>query len=147
ILSTGKFNISVLTDKAPFDTYKEFGFVSGRDKDKFADTPIEFARSDNGVVYIASNVNAYISGKVVASQDYGTHTLFTAEVTAARLIGEGDSVTYDVYQKHIKPKPAPTKKKGFICTVCGFIYEGDELPPDYECPLCGHGAADFEPLS
>ena len=147
IVSTGKFNISVLTDKAPFETYKEFGFVSGRDKDKLADTAIEFSRADNGVVYINSNVNAYISGKVIASQDYGTHTLFTAEVTAARMIGEGDSVTYDIYQKHVKPKPAPTKKKGFICTVCGYIYEGEELPADYECPLCGHGAADFEPLA
>ena len=147
ILSTGKFNISVLTDKAPFDMYKEFGFVSGREKDKFGDTPIEFARSENGVVYITDNVNAFISCKVIASQDYGTHTLFTAEVTEARIIGDGDSVTYDAYQKHIKPKPAPTKKKGFICTVCGYIYEGETLPPDYECPLCGHGAADFEPLS
>ena len=147
ILSTGRFNISVLTDKAPFQTYKEFGFVSGREKDKFADTPIEFARSENGIVYIADKVNAYISGKVIDSKDYGTHTLFTAEVTEARMIGEGDSVTYDIYQKHIKPKPAPTKKKGFICTVCGYIYEGEELPPDFECPLCGHGASDFEPLS
>ena len=147
IVNTGKFNISVLTDKAPFETYKEFGFVSGRDKDKLADTAIEFSRADNGVVYINSNVNAYISGKVIASQDYGTHTLFTAEVTAARMIGEGDSVTYDIYQKHVKPKPAPTKKKGFICTVCGYIYEGEELPANYECPLCGHGAADFEPLA
>lgn len=147
IMSTGKFNISVLTDKAPFDTYKEYGFVSGRDKDKFTDTAIEFARSENGVVYIASNVNAYISAKVIESRDYGTHTLFTAEVTEARVIGDGDSVTYDVYQKHIKPKPAPAKKKGFICTVCGYIYEGETLPPDFECPLCGHGAGDFEPLS
>jgi len=147
IMSTGKFNISVLTDKAPFTTYKEFGFVSGRDKDKFADTPIEFARSENGIVYVADNVNAYISGKVIDSKDYGTHTLFTAEVTEARIIGDGDSVTYDIYQKHIKPKPAPAKKKGFICTVCGYIYEGEELPPDFECPLCGHGAGDFEPLA
>ncbi len=147
IMSTGKFNISVLTDKAPFSTYQEFGFVSGREKNKFGDTAIEFARSENGIVYIADKVNAYISGKVIASQDYGTHTLFTAEVTEARIIGDGDSVTYDAYQKHIKPKPAPTKKKGFICTVCGYIYEGDELPPDFECPLCGHGASDFEPLA
>ncbi len=147
IMNTGKFNISVLTDKAPFSQYQEFGFVSGRDKDKFADTAIEFARSGNGVVYIADNVNAYISGKVIASEDYGTHTLFVAEVTEARITGEGESVTYDVYQKHIKPKPAPTKKKGFICTVCGYIYEGDTLPPDFECPLCGHGASDFEPLA
>ena len=147
MMSTGKFNISVLTDKAPFQTYKDFGFVSGRDKEKIADAPIEFARSENGVVYLTENVNAFISGKVIDSKDYGSHTLFTAEVTEARIIGEGDSVTYDIYQKHIKPKPAPTKKKGFICTVCGFIYEGEELPPDYECPLCGHGAADFEPLA
>ncbi|MBR1832178.1 MAG: flavin reductase [Ruminiclostridium sp.] len=147
MMSTGKFNISVLTDKAPFQTYKDFGFVSGRDKEKIADAPIEFARSENGVVYLTENVNAFISGKVIDSKDYGSHTLFTAEVTEARIIGEGDSVTYDIYQKHIKPKSAPTKKKGFICTVCGFIYEGEELPPDYECPLCGHGAADFEPLA
>ena len=147
MLATGKFNISVLTDKAPFQTYKDFGFVSGRDKEKIADAPIEFARSENGLVYLTENVNAFISGKIIDSKDYGTHTLFTAEVTEARIVGEGDSVTYDIYQKHIKPKPAPTKKKGFICTVCGFIYEGEVLPPDYECPLCGHGAADFEPLS
>lgn len=147
IMSTGKFNISVLTEKAPFGTYKEFGFVSGRDKDKLADTAVEFSRAENGIVYISSNVNAYISGKVIASEDYGTHTLFVAEVTEAKLLSEDGSVTYDFYQKHVKPKPAPAKKKGFICTVCGYIYEGETLPPDFECPLCGHGAGDFEPLS
>ncbi len=147
VMKTGEFNISVLTDKAPFKVYKDMGFVSGHNEEKIADKPIEIARSANGIVYLTENVNAFISGKVVASEDYGTHTLFTAEVTEARIVGEGDSVTYDVYQKHIKPKPAPTKKKGFICTVCGYIYEGETLPPDFECPLCGHGASDFEPLS
>lgn len=147
VMNTGEFNISVLTDKAPFQVYKDMGFVSGREQEKIADKPIEIARSANGLVYLTENVNAFISGKVIASEDYGTHTLFTAEVTEARIVGEGDSVTYDIYQKHIKPKPAPTKKKGFVCTVCGYIYEGETLPPDFECPLCGHGAADFEPLA
>ena len=147
VLKTGEFNISVLTDKSQFRVFKDMGFVSGHNEEKIADKPVEIARSANGLVYLTENVNAFISGKVVASQDYGTHTLFTAEVTEARIIGDDDSVTYDYYQKHIKPKPAPTKKKGFVCTVCGYIYEGETLPPDFECPLCGHGAADFEPLA
>ncbi len=146
IMNTGEFNISVLTEKSQFKVFKDMGFVSGRNEEKIADKPIEIARSANGLVYLTENVNAFISGKVIATQDYGTHTLFTAEVTEARIIGEDDSATYDFYQKHIKPKPAPTKKKGFVCTVCGYIYEGETLPPDYECPLCGHGASDFEPL-
>ena len=147
IMNTGEFNLSVLTEKSQFKVFKDMGFVSGRNEEKIADKPIEIARSANGLVYLTENVNAFISGKVTATQDYGTHTLFTAEVTEARIVGEDDSATYDFYQKHIKPKPAPTKKKGFVCTVCGYIYEGETLPPDFECPLCGHGAADFEPLT
>ena len=147
IMKTGKFNISVLTEEVPFKVFQHFGFQSGRDVDKFADLE-DFARSANGVSYIPSYANAVISGSVIETYDYGTHTLFVADVTQAQILSEVPSVTYTYYFEHIKPKPAPTdeKKKGFVCKICGYVYEGDELPADFICPLCKHGAADFEPL-
>ncbi|MGN0655601.1 MAG: flavin reductase, partial [Ruminiclostridium sp.] len=146
ILKTGVFNVSILTESVPMDTIKHFGFQSGKDVDKFAD--INAPRTANGIVYLGENTNAVISAKVISAADNGTHTLFTAEVTAAEVLSDEPSVTYDYYQQHIKPKPRPaeTKKKGFVCTVCGYVYEGDELPADFVCPLCKHGAEEFEPL-
>jgi len=147
ILRTGVFNVSVLTEKAPFSLYQHFGFQSGRDADKFAD-PAVGGRSANGLMYLTENVNAFVSGKVISAQDYGTHTLFIAEVTEAKTLSEEPSVTYAYYHAHVKPrsKPAPEQKKGFVCTVCGYVYEGDELPADFVCPLCKHPASDFEPV-
>ncbi len=147
IEKTGTFNLSILTESVPFETIKAFGFVSGRDSDKFAGRN-DTARSENGLIYITENTNAVISGKVIESIDCGTHTLFIAEVTEAKLISDENSVTYEFYQTHIKPQPnnLEEKKKGYICKVCGYVYEGDTLPADFICPLCKHGVEDFEKI-
>ena len=144
IMRTGKFNVSVLDETASFDIFKRFGFQSGRDTDKFADFP-KF-RMENGIVFVAQSCNAAFSGKVVQTVDCGTHTLFIAEVTEAMTLDKTPSVTYAYYFEHIKPKPQTEKKKGWVCKICGYVYEGDPLPEDFICPLCKHGAADFEPL-
>lgn len=147
ILRTGVFNISVLTQEAPFQVFQKYGFVSGRDKDKFADGPAEI-RTANGLRYLPEFANAVISGKVISATDYGTHTLFVAEVTEAEVLSNVPSVTYQYYFDHIKPKPQPQaeKKSGWVCKICGYVYEGEELPEDYVCPLCKHGPEDFEKL-
>ena len=147
ILRTGVFNVSVLTEKVPFKVFQHFGFQSGRDTDKFAGW--EGPRSANGLCYLPEYTNALLSGRVISTADYGTHTLFVAEVTEARILSEEPSVTYSYYFQHIKPKPQPQaeQKKGFVCKICGYVYEGDTLPEDFICPLCKHGAEDFEPLS
>ena len=147
IKKTGVFNLSVLTESVPFKVFKRFGFQSGRDADKFAECSCD-TRSANGLRYIPKYTNAFISGKVISAQDCGTHTLFIAEVTEAKVLSDERSVTYAYYFDHIKPKPIPTgeKKKGYVCKICGYVYEGDELPADFVCPLCKHGAEDFEPL-
>lgn len=145
ITRTGEFNVSILTEKSRFDTYKHWGFQSGADTDKLE--AVEYQRADNGIVYIASECNAYISAKVVSSVDLGTHTLFLADVTDGAVLSEDDSVTYAYYQKNIKTAPKnQEKKKGFVCTVCGYIYEGEVLPEDFTCPWCKHPASDFKPL-
>ncbi|MBR4435474.1 MAG: flavin reductase [Clostridia bacterium] len=148
IKRTGAFNLSVLTETAPFKLFKHFGFQSGRDADKFENLEVPVSRSVNGVAYLGEFANAYISCKVIESRDYGTHTLFVADIVEAGVIdGGAPSVTYSYYFDHIKPKPAPiADKKGFVCKICGYVYEGDELPADFICPLCKHGAEDFEPL-
>ena len=145
ISHTGEFNISILTEGSRFETYKHWGFVSGRDQDKLEG--IDISRAANGIVYISNETNSYISAKVVSSENLGTHMLFLAEVTDGAIISGGKSVTYSYYQSNIKSRPAPAEvKKGFICTVCGYIYEGEELPPDYICPLCNHDASYFTPI-
>ena len=152
IHKTGEFNVSILTEGSRFETYKHFGFQSGKDIDKFE--TIEFLRAANGIAYIARETNAYISAKVVSETDLGTHTLFLADVTDGEILSEDPSVTYAFYQKNIKKKPganvtsdgASAPKKGFICTVCGYIYEGDMLPSDFICPWCKHDASYFIPL-
>ncbi len=145
ILSSGKFNVSMLTESAPFDIFKQFGYQSGRNVDKFAGRTLK--RSPNGLVYFDENVNAWLSGKVISSTDLPTHTLFLAEVTDAEVLNDEESVTYSYYQKHIKPAPTSvSNKKGYRCKICGYIYESDVLPPDFVCPICKHGAADFEKL-
>lgn len=144
---TGIFNVSVLSENAPMDIYKRFGYASGRDTDKF-DGFSSISRSENGILYLTEYSNAFLSAKITEEKDLGTHTLFTADVTDAQIITEDTSVTYDYYQKNIKTASAPVTngKKGFICTVCGYIYEGSELPEDFICPVCKHGAEAFKPL-
>lgn len=148
IQRTGVFNISVLTEAAPMDLFRHFGFQSGRDVDKFAGRTDP--TSENGLRYIDGPANALISGKVEQAIDCGTHMLYIALVTEARKLSDAPSMTYAYYFANVKPKPQPKPaekpRRGFVCRICGYFYEGDELPPDFICPLCKHGAADFEPV-
>lgn len=147
ILTTGTFNISVLSEKTDFDTIKRFGFASGRDTDKFQGFEASSKRSANGLYYVTQGTNAFFSAKLIESHDYGTHTLFVAEVTEAKVLSADPSVTYAYYFEHIKPKPQPQieeKKVGWVCKICGYVYEGDPIPEDFICPLCKHPASDFE---
>jgi flavin reductase (DIM6/NTAB) family NADH-FMN oxidoreductase RutF len=147
IRKTGIFTVSVLGVETPFSVFQCFGFQSGRNVDKFADAP-EPKRSANGIRYEGRYANSFISGKIISASDYGTHTLFIADVTEAAVLGAAPSLTYQYYFDHIKPKPPADagKKKGYVCKICGYVYEGDELPPDFVCPVCKHGAQDFEKL-
>lgn len=140
----GRFNLSVLTEEAAMDVFRRFGFQSGRDVDKFAGSTEP--RSENGLRYLDKACNTVISGKVEQVIDCGTHLLFIAAVTDTQKLSTAPSVTYSYYFAHIKPKPEPKKKKGYVCRICGYIYEGDELPEGFICPICKHGAEDFEPL-
>lgn len=147
ILSTGIFNVSVLTKEAPFSIFERFGFKSGRDADKFEDFNA-VKRSENGIFYLTDYSNSYISGKVIEMVDCGTHTLFIADVCEADVLSDKPSVTYQYYFDNIKPKPEPqTKKNGYVCKICGYVYEGETLPEDFVCPWCKHGAVDFEKIN
>jgi len=145
IMRTDAFNVSMLTESTPFYVFKHFGFQSGRDCNKFADCEQE-NRSPNGILYVPKFTNAYLSASVWSSRDLGTHTMFIADVTDARVLSNEPSLTYAYYQEHIKPKPQNSVKKGYRCKVCGYVYEGEPLPEDFICPLCKHPAADFEPI-
>ena len=146
IMNSGVFNVSVLTTDATFALFQRFGFQSGRDVDKF-DGFADVARSENGLYYVTQASNAFISGKVIQTLDYGTHTVFIADVTEAKVLSNAPSLTYAYYFEHVKPKPAAlSEQKGWVCKICGYVYEGDELPADFICPLCKHGAEDFERL-
>lgn len=142
IQRTGVFNVSVLSEQATFDTFKHWGFQSGKDVDKAVG--IEFYRLENGVIYVIDGVNAVISAKVVQEVDLGSHIMFIADVTDAFTTEDWPSATYTYYHKNIKPAPQIMKSKGWICTVCGYVYEGEELPPDFICPICKHPVSDFK---
>lgn len=144
ILRSGKLNFSVLAQSAPFSLFQNFGYQSGRDVDKFG--AVEFVRSENGLAFLTNHVTAFLSGTVVSTVDLGSHTLFVADVTDGAILSAEEPVTYAYYQKNIKPAPQPSAKKGWRCRICGYIYEGDPLPADFICPVCKHGAADFEKL-
>ncbi len=157
LMNTGVFNISVLSEKVPFDIFKRFGFVSGRDTNKLEGFD-KTAKSENGLLYLTEYSNAFISAKIIDSKDYGTHTLFVADVTEAKVLNSDPSVTYSYYFANIKPKPekkteqsekdsgAEKKIVGWRCKICGYEYEGEQLPEDFICPLCKHPASDFEPV-
>lgn len=144
IKQTGVMNVNCLSVEAPFQVFENFGFQSGRQADKFAgwETP----RSENGLVILPKYINAFMSLKVEQYVDLGTHGMFICSVAEARVINKKDTMTYTYYQENVKPKPQTEGKKGFVCTVCGYIYEGDVLPDDFICPLCKHGVADFVPI-
>ena len=145
IQKTRKFNISVLSEKADFNIYKHFGYQSGKDVNKFENFS-DAKRSPNGVLYITSGTNAYMSAYVQQEIDLGTHFLFIGQLVASENLSDDKSATYEYYQNNVKPKPETNNKKGWRCKICGYIYEGEELPADYICPICKHGAADFEKL-
>jgi flavorubredoxin/flavin reductase (DIM6/NTAB) family NADH-FMN oxidoreductase RutF len=146
IVKTGEFNLSVLTESAPFHVFEHFGFSSGRDINKF-DGRDDSERTANGIRYLPGNVNSVISAKIIDVYDYGSHSVFIAAVTQARVLSGEPSATYQYYFDNIKPKPQPLKKgiKGFVCKICGYVYESGSLPDDFICPLCKHGIQDFEP--
>ena len=144
IKQTGMLNVNCLSTEAPFSVFRQFGFQTGRSVDKFAGQTVH--RSDNGLVFLDKYINAFMSLKVEDYVDLGTHGMFICSVTEARVMSNQETMTYTYYQNNVKPKPETEGKKGFVCKVCGYIYEGDELPADYICPLCKHGAADFEPI-
>ena len=146
IKQTGVMNVNCLSVDAPFKVFETFGFQSGRTADKFAGFEEELPRSDNGLVFLPRFINAFMSLKVENYIDLGSHGMFICSVEEARVMSERETMTYTYYQNNVKPKPQTEGKKGFVCKVCGYIYEGDNLPDDFVCPLCKHGAADFEPI-
>ena len=145
IKQTGIMNVCCLSVDAPFRIFENFGFRSGRSADKFEG--ISTLRSDNGLVFLPRYINAFMSLKSEQYVDLGTHGMFICSITEARTISDAETMTYTYYQEKVKPKPETEGKKGFVCKICGYVYEGDELPDDFICPLCKHGASDFEPIS
>ena len=144
IKNTGVMNVNCLSVDAPFEIFQRFGFQSGRTADKFAG--METLRSDNGLVFLPKYINAFMSLKVEQYVDLDTHGMFICTVTEARVMNDRETMTYNYYHSNVKPKPQTEGKKGFVCKVCGWVYEGETLPDDIVCPLCKHGAADFEPI-
>lgn len=146
---SGRFNLSILSESADFEVFRHFGFQSGRDVDKFAGYP-DCKRSTNGLYYVTAGTNAYISATVEQTVDLGSHVLFVAAVDDMEVFSDIPSATYAYYQSEIKPKPEKRQSSGktaWRCTVCGYIYEGEELPADFFCPLCKHPASDFEKIT
>ena len=144
IKQTGKMNVNCLTVEAPFSVFEKFGFQSGRNVDKFEGcTPL---RSDNGLIFLPRYINAFLSLKVESYVDLDTHGMFICSVREARVLSDKETMTYTYYQDNVKPRPETEGKTGYVCKICGYVYEGAELPEDFVCPLCKHGAADFEPI-
>ena len=144
IKQTGIMNLNCLSVDAPFSVFENFGFMSGRNTDKFADFP--YLKSDNGLAFLQRYINAFISLKVDNYVDLDTHGMFICSITEARVISDAETMTYTYYQDNVKPKPETEGKTGYVCKICGYVYEGEPLPDDFICPLCKHPASDFEKL-
>ncbi len=146
IQKTGVLNINSLTVDTPFELFRHFGYQSGRDIDKFEECTSD--RSENGLIVLRKHIKGFISLAVDRETDLGSHMLFLCRPTEGKLLSDGETVTYSYYQENIKPKPQPQpeKKQGFVCRICGYTYEGETLPEDFVCPVCKHGAEDFEPI-
>lgn len=145
IMESGRFNVSALTVDAPFELFQRFGMQSGRDVNKFVGFD-DMERAENGLYVLKNYANAAFTCRLLRTVDLGSHTLFIAALEDAQVIGDRPSCTYGYYQSDIKPKPQQPKKKGWVCSVCGHVYEGETLPDDYICPLCKHGKEDFRPI-
>lgn len=141
---TGAFNISIIDESCPFDLFERFGFHSGKDTDKTSG--IELGRSQNGVVYLPSHTTGFMSCKVVEKVDMGSHIVFFADVTDGEKLSDNAPMTYAYYHKNVKPSAEKSQTKGYRCRICGYVYEGDPLPDDFVCPICKHGADDFEKI-
>lgn len=144
IKNTGKMNVNCLSTDAPFGIFEWFGFVSGRQKDKMDGMSV--SRSENGIAYLNFFINSFLSLEVESEVEFETHTMFICKVTEAKVLNDKESMTYAYYHANVKPKPQPKEKKGYVCKICGYVYEGEELPADFICPLCKHPASDFEKL-
>lgn len=144
ISQTKKMNVNCLSVEAPFKVFEQFGFVSGRNINKFKGSDV--SRSDNGLVFLDSYINSFLSLEVESYVDLDTHGMFICHITEARVINDKETMTYTYYQNNVKPKPQTEDKKGFVCKICGYVYEGETLPEDFVCPLCKHPASDFEPI-
>ena len=142
IMKSREFNVSILTTDTPFEVFKNFGFQSGRDADKFAGNK-DIKRSDNNIIYLPAYSNAYLSFKVTDTIDFASHSMFKADIIDGEVLGNAESLTYSYYQQHIKPKPQSVQKNGYRCNICGYVHEGDSLPADFICPICKHGVKDF----
>ena len=145
IKETGMFNVSAITTEADFALFQRFGFQSGRDADKFRGMS-SLERSENGLYYLTEMTNAFLSAKVAEQYDLGTHMLFIAQMTDGEVLSDGWGCSYAYYQADIKPKPAPAKKKSWVCEICGYVHEGEDVPDDFICPICKHGKEAFKPL-
>ena len=145
IMESGRFNVSALTVDAPFELFQRFGMQSGRDVNKFIGFE-DVKRVDNGLYVLARYANSYLSCRLLRTVDLGSHTLFIAALEDAQVISDRPCCTYGYYQSDIKPKPQQSPKKGWVCSVCGHVYEGEQLPDVYICPLCKHGKEDFRPV-
>lgn len=143
-LATGRFSVTALSVDAPFALYQHFGMQSGREADKFAGRH-DVARGESGLIHLTENACGHLDCTVLQTIDLGDHTLFIAEVTDGAVLSDRPACTYAYYQSDVKQKPQPLKKRGWICSVCGYVYEGDEVPDDFLCPLCKHGKKDFVP--
>lgn len=144
IKQTGTMNVNCLSVDAPFSVFERFGFQSGRNVDKFEN--YEVMRSCNGLAVLPQNINAYFSLKVEQYVDLGTHGMFICSVTESKVVSDRETMTYSYYHQNVKPKPNTNKKKGYVCKICGYVYEGDTLPDDFVCPWCKHSASDFEEI-
>lgn len=144
IASTGKFNLSILDKTVPFEVFTRFGFQSGRSADKL--DGVSFKRSENGLVYLTEHTAGYISCEVSQVIDLGTHLMFIAEIVDGERLSGSEPVTYAYYHSNIKPQQKQEEKKGYVCRICGYVYEWENLPPDFVCPLCKHPASDFEKI-
>ena len=145
IKKSGAMTVNCLTVDAPFAVFERFGFQSGKSVDKFEGQ--EIVRAQNGLAVLPEYSNAFFSLKVIDYSDLGSHGMFICEITEARVLSDKESMTYAYYHANVKPKPAQKKKSGYVCKICGYVYEGEPLPPDFICPLCKHGAEDFEKLT
>lgn len=144
VKNTGKMNVNVLDESAPFSVFENFGFKSGRDSDKFEG--VDSFRAENGLLVLTDHINSFISLQVENYVDLDTHGMFVCTVSDARTMYDTPTMTYSYYHKNVKPKPNSDVKKGYRCKICGYVYEGEPLPEDFICPLCKHGAQDFEKI-